>query len=32
MKHKTAKNLWIIIALLAVAAMVVFTVMPAFMF
>lgn len=29
MKHKTAKSLWVIVALLGVIAMVLFTIMPA---
>lgn len=29
MKHKTIKNLWIVVALIGVLAMVLFTIMPA---
>jgi hypothetical protein len=32
MKHKTLKNLWIVVALIGVLAMIMFTIMPAFQF
>lgn len=30
MKHKTVKNLWVVVAILGILAMLMFTILPAF--